>query len=165
MPRCFREANLIRIAHLVADSAAKKGLVGLAPRTTMAALFALACATGTAEAGQEISVFDPVGSYGTYPSSINNKGAVAGDYQDSQGDYHGFVRSPTGGISAFDPTGSTETEAAAINWRGDVAGSFRDSDNVFHGFVRGSDGTIAAFDPTGSAGTYAVAINHSGLVA
>jgi hypothetical protein len=41
-----------------------------------------------------IKKFDPVGSVGTTPASINGSGAITGWYADSNQVAHGFVRTP-----------------------------------------------------------------------
>ena len=38
-------------------------------------------------------VFDPDGSTGTFANNINGKEQVVGFFTDSEGNYHGFLRS------------------------------------------------------------------------
>ena len=47
------------------------------------------------------------GSYnGTSPSSINDLGAIVGNYDDANGFSHGFLRSPDGKFTPFDVPGA-----------------------------------------------------------
>ena len=45
------------------------------------------------QADGAVKTFDPSGSTGTYPVSINKKGSVAGFYYDENNVNHGFLRS------------------------------------------------------------------------
>ena len=73
------------------------------------------------------TTFDPSGSTGTFAYSINKRGSIAGDYHDSSGIYHGFVRTADGTITSFDPSGSAGTFAYSINGKGVIAGDYMDS--------------------------------------
>jgi len=89
---------------------------------------------------------------GTVAYSINSEGAIAGQYQDGQFIYHGFVRSPDGVITTFDiprvQVGANQGPggSANINDAGEIAGYYVDGNNVNHGFVRYPDGKIKTFD-------------------
>lgn len=112
-----------------------------------------------------ITTFDPPGSSQTYAFGLNDKGAIAGDYEDAGGVFHGYVRAASGKITTFDPAGSTGTEAFAINNKGAVTGFYYDGTHTGHGFVRAVDGTIATFDPSGSIYTEGDGINDTGVIA
>ena len=43
---------------------------------------------------------------GTYPSSINNWGAITGSYQDTNNTFHGFLRYPNGSFTTFEAPGA-----------------------------------------------------------
>src|SRR5436853_342841 len=58
---------------------------------------------------QAITSFDPPGSVGTFPSSINDAGEITGSYRTSDGAAHGFVRDASGTITSFDAPGSFST--------------------------------------------------------
>jgi hypothetical protein len=81
--------------------------------------------------------FDPPGSVGTAPSSINDTGAITGRYSDSKNALHGFVRQPDGSITSFDPPGSAgNTAPSSINDMGAITGYYWDSNQHVHGFLR-----------------------------
>lgn len=93
---------------------------------------------------------------GTVPVSINDFGAVAGQYQDSSLVYHGFIRYPWGAFVTFEVNGAAQTpfggtQALSINNWGDAAGFYVDAaNNATHGFVRSWQGEFQSFDPAGS---------------
>jgi hypothetical protein len=78
-----------------------------------------------------------MGSTATFASGINRAGVISGEFKDSSGTSHGFVRNAKGKITAFDPAGSSSTYAASINKSGSIAGAY-DADNGqrTHGYVR-----------------------------
>ena len=85
-----------------------------------------------------ITTFDAPGSQSTGPSSINAKGAIAGNYSDANGP-HGFVRSKQGTIVVFDYPGATNTGAPSINDFGVITGSYQYQNNanaVGFGYLR-----------------------------
>ena len=78
---------------------------------------------------------------GTYPSNINDSGAITGSYQDVSNVFHGFVRAPDGSITTFEAPGSGTgafqgTVPESSNAEGTVTGYYQDANNVYHGFVR-----------------------------
>jgi hypothetical protein len=75
---------------------------------------------------------DPMG---TYTVAINNSGTVAGDFTDSSGIIHGFLRIADGTFTPFDPKGAITTHISTINNKGAIAGFYVTKDNVLHGFV------------------------------
>ena len=108
-----------------------------------------------------ITVFDPPGSVVTEiptAASINNAGAITGDYWACSADLstcsiHGFVRTPNGRYLVFDAPGAGPdgysyqgTYPQGINDLGDVSGYYIDVNSVFHGFVRSASGSITTFD-------------------
>src|SRR6516162_8866902 len=86
----------------------------------------------------------------TSPSSINQAGEITGDYTDTGGRFHGFLRSPWGAFTTFDPPGSVETFANSINPAGAITGTYNDASLVSHVFLRAPDGAFTTFDPPGS---------------
>jgi uncharacterized membrane protein len=115
-----------------------------------------------------ITTFDvPGDTDGTEALSINNKGAVAGNWFSAGS--HCFVRHFDGKITSFDVSGSTRTVVERINYAGSVAGYYADNHFRYHGFVRAADGTITSFDAPGAAtkqgrGTFAYSINDTGAI-
>jgi hypothetical protein len=110
---------------------------------------------------------------GTFPSAINNAGAVIGFYVDSNNVIHGFLRTAKGDYHSFQAPGADTTPASlrgtspsSINDLGVIAGSYTDVDGFVHGFLRSPDGKITSFDIPGGGGyTFPQAINLEGNVA
>ena len=123
--------------------------------------------------------FDAPGAvYGTYVSSINDRGEAVGVYIDGNFVYHGFLRSPQGVITTFDaPNVSTTgygTFGNAINDEGVLVGDYTNSNFNYGGFIRTPDGKFVTYrapkactggDPDGCEGTGFAAINALGVVA
>jgi len=96
---------------------------------------------------------------GTVAFSINNRGEIAGQFQDPNLVFHGFVRYPDGNITTFDAPGAGTgafqgTLGEGINPAGEIDRYYYDADNVGHGFLRTPGGAITTFDAPG-AGTQA----------
>jgi hypothetical protein len=96
---------------------------------------------------------------GTVAYAVNDRGVTAGQYQDSNYVFHGFVRYPNGAFATFDAPGAGTqayqgTLAWDINWAGTTAGTYIDGSGVYHGFVRSPSGQFTSFDPPGSIHTY-----------
>ena len=103
---------------------------------------------------------------GTVAYAINSEGAIAGQFQDAKGIYHGFLRSLSGQFTIFDIPGlkagaNQGTAGENINDAGEIAGIFADKKNGQHGFVRHADGTFETFNPPNSIAT--VVALESGL--
>ncbi len=86
-------------------------------------------------------------------------GRITGNFIDSNGVNHGYLRAANGAITTFDVlvagTGSGQgTVPEGIDWSGAITGQYIDSNGVNHGFVQGSFGAITTFDAPG-AGTAA----------
>lgn len=105
---------------------------------------------------------NPGDNGGTVAYAINNSGAIAGQFEDTNFVFHAFIRYTNGAIVEFDApnAGSTAnasppqgTIAANINSRGDTAGYYFDSAGNEHGFIRYRDGDIVTVDPDNSLGT------------
>ncbi len=96
---------------------------------------------------------------GTLAYSINDWGAVAGQYEDPNLVFHAFIRYPNGSFVTFDAPGAgtgafAGTVALAINIEGDTGGYYADNSGTFHGFVRSKGGPAVSFDPSGSVATF-----------
>lgn len=146
-------------------------------------LFAAAIAKTDA---QQLITFDEPNAtagplVGTEAQSINDWGTITGDYADSNGGVHGFVRTADGKYASFDAPGANPSPGynclyfaggtcpQAINDLGAVAGFEGDANGVFHGFVRAADGKILTFDATGAGtgageGTFPFGINVWGAI-
>jgi hypothetical protein len=107
-------------------------------------------------------------SQGTFPTSIDVSGRIAGYYVDANFAGHGFLRARDGTITTFDPPGSLSIDVNSINAAGTITGEFlviEGRSEVYRGFVRAPDGTITTFDPPGSGSTRAFSINSAGAIA
>jgi hypothetical protein len=98
---------------------------------------------------------------GTFAYSINDLGVIAGQFEDSNTIYHGFIRDAYGFFTTFDAPGAGTkpnqgqgTYAFSINLEGATTGIYIDENNVYHGFARSPFGVITSFDPPGSVYTY-----------
>ncbi len=96
---------------------------------------------------------------GTFPSGINNSGAITGFVRDSNAARHGFLRTPSGTFISFDdPAAGTcsascgsigngqGTRAYAINPAGTIVGFFTDNSAHCHGYLRAANGTFTQID-------------------
>jgi len=115
---------------------------------------------------------------GTFPSSINNGGAITGNFIDSKDLNHGFLRSPEGEFITLDAPGAKSIAAAgygtvpeSINDAGAVTGHYIDARDVTHGFVRSPGGKFTALDAPGASstaafgyGTLPESINDAGAI-
>src|ERR1700722_14934136 len=137
--------------------------------------FAVVCAIGLLPNWQTHAAtyvkFDAPGAgtqsaQGTTPESINSSSAISGEYIDSGGVEHGFVRATDGTITSFDPTGSVQTFASDLNDSGTLTGDWADSNSFYYGYLRTADGSITTFEgSSGSPFTDSSSINNLGLVA
>jgi hypothetical protein len=134
------------------------------------------------DAGGTITPFDAPGAgtgsgQGTFVNTVDcltDGRATVGDYIDSNGAYHGFVRAPDGTITEFDSPGAGTgpgqgTQPTGINEAGTIEAPYIDSSGVWHGAVRAADGTFTTFDVPGAGtgpgqGTIAGNINASGAI-
>ena len=107
-------------------------------------------------------------------SGLNQWGAIAGIYTDSNNVYHGFLRSPTGQFTTFDApgagTGSYEGTGCpsdcptGLNDSGAIMGTYIDSNSVYHGYLRTPVGKIVTVDPSGSVFTWSSGMNDLGAI-
>jgi hypothetical protein len=113
--------------------------------------------------GKTISFDGPEADFGTFATSINNFGLIAG-YYSVAGLTHGFLRSVDGTLASFDVTDSTSTTPNSINAHGAIAGyAYVNGADV--GFVRDAAGAVTTFSaPADVGGTSALAINDKGVV-
>ena len=123
---------------------------------------------------QSFATFDAPGAQGTVAVSINQNGAIIGDYLDARGASHAFLRAPDGIITTFDAPGAGTgliqgTFALSINQKGAITGYYIDASSVYHGFLRAPDGAFTTFDAPGAGtglgqGTVALSINRNGAI-
>jgi hypothetical protein len=108
-------------------------------------------------------------------AGLNQFGAIAGIYTDSNTVYHTFVRAPNGKFTSFDApgagtgnsqgTGCPSDCPVSLNNFGAVTGVYIDAANVFHVYLRSPGGNILTVEPAGSAFTFPAGINDLGLIA
>ncbi len=137
-------------------------------RTGAGVLFALlAIAAQPSAWGQTFTTFDPPGSQGTSPVSINPAGQITGNYFDANFTTHGFLRASDGTLTSFDaPAASHGTFPAFITPQGLIVGTYFDANFITQPFLRTKDGTFSSF-ATPQLGNFgaAASINSSGAVA
>ena len=84
---------------------------------------------------------------GTSPNSINDLGAITGNYDDANGFSHGFLRTPEGKFTSFDPPDASGygTFPKVINIEGTIVGTYTDSNYSFRAFLRSPDGKFTTW--------------------
>ena len=94
---------------------------------------------------------------GTVAVAINDFGVIAGQFEDANITFHGFIRYPDGSFVTFNAPGAGAvpgqgqgTLAYSLNLEGTTAGIYFDASGIQHGFVRSPFGKITGFDPPGS---------------
>jgi hypothetical protein len=102
-------------------------------------------------------VFPATVNIKTRSININDRGAITGNYIDSNNVSHGFLRSPEGEFITLDAPGASSAEGSfdgtfpsSINNDGTITGSFIDSKDLNHGFLRSPRGEFIAFDAPGA---------------
>jgi hypothetical protein len=116
------------------------------------------------------TTFDPPPSTGEspIPDSINESGAITGDYVVcscvGRGccEIHGFVRDPQGSFTAVDVPGGFATSPRSINERGAITGFYFDGNGNAHAFMRHAQGAFTLFDFPGSVDTVVGTITPAG---
>jgi hypothetical protein len=108
-------------------------------------------------------------------AGLNQFGAIAGIYTDSNTVYHGFLRTPDGNFTSFNApgagTGNSQGTGCAsdcpvsLNNSGALTGVYIDAKNVFHVYLRSPEGNIVTVEPVGSAFTFPAGINDLGTIA
>jgi len=137
-------------------------------RTAAGVVFALlAVAAQPAVWGQTFTTFDPPGSQGTTPVSINPAGQITGSYTDASFATHGFVRTTDGTITSFDAPGADHgTFPALITPQGLIVGIYFDANYSTQPFLRAHDGTFTTFQiPSAGAFIYALVASSAGATA
>jgi hypothetical protein len=155
-------------------------LKGMATRTRPSLVLAVNLATlwfaysvDGNEPEKNIIVFDVPGAQGTQAVAINPQGTITGNYFDSSGLGHGFLRARNGTFITFDPPGVTtapglNTAPWGINPAGTTAGWWYTNlgSNFFvHGFLRTPDGAFTTVDVPDASQTWVYDINATGTVA
>jgi len=104
----------------------------------------------------------------TIAFGINNRGQVAGYYDDETGRTHGFVRGRSGHYRTIDFPGAYATAATRINDRGQIIGDYFTTKKRFNqGLKRGfllDHGRFTRINVPGSDSTEAVGLDDHGRV-
>jgi hypothetical protein len=99
-------------------------------------------------------------------SGLTDGGAVAGSYTDSNGVYHGFLRTGSGKfIDPIDPPGSVNSFVIGLSFKNVVGGYYVDSSGFYHGFVFRAPGTYVSFDAKNAFNTGANNMDPAGAIA
>ncbi len=77
---------------------------------------------------------EPPGAIDSIALSINDRGQVAGWYDDALGNTHGFIYYQ-GILTTIDPPGSLASEVTSIDNDGVIVGDYIGADGVDHGFI------------------------------
>ena len=104
---------------------------------------------------------------GTAPICINQGGVIAGDYYDSTGTPHSFVRDAGGQITEFDAPDLIDSYTSGINGKGQIIGSgtyFTRQGGFSTGYLRNRSGLFLHIAPAGAVNTAPVGINGSGEI-
>jgi hypothetical protein len=135
-------------------------------RTGAGVLFTLLAISAQPSAwGQTFTTFDPPGSTGTSPGSINAAGQIAGSYVDSSFATHGFVRDNDGTITSFDVPGAVFVQTIVMTQQGVIVGLYFDDAFNSHIFERAKDGAITNLEfPSPGAFVYAIVVNTAGEI-
>jgi uncharacterized membrane protein len=112
---------------------------------------------------QSYTIYAVPGStqYSTYSGGINDKGQMVGQFEDTNGVWHGFLKEGET-YTTIDPPNTTWTYAEAVNNSGTIAGSWNNLSGWSEGFVRTSDGVFTVVDVPGGLETLIVGINDRG---
>jgi hypothetical protein len=87
--------------------------------------------------GNIVSFGVPNADGGTFPSAINDRGVIVGNWYDSDEASHGFTRDASGNITVFSvPVTNHDTYPFSINNTGRITGYYRDAGFEYRGFVR-----------------------------
>jgi probable HAF family extracellular repeat protein/YD repeat-containing protein len=105
---------------------------------------------------------DAPGAADTQPTGINNRGQVAGQYQDADGRFHGFVWEQ-GRFRTIDAPGAVATSLADVNDREQLLGTRVEPDGTFRGFVL-ERSRYTTFAPPGATVVAPFDINNRGQI-
>jgi hypothetical protein len=120
-------------------------------------------------AGVPTPVILPSGDTSWNPAAINDQGDVAGQFEDSNFQFHAYLRVNDGTFTAFDPPTGGVSGISRINDADETIGEFIDGQNRLHGFLRTVDGVFTQIDAPGPSGeatylTNLYGINSSGAM-
>jgi hypothetical protein len=116
----------------------------------------------------QITLFDYPLAFSTFPTGINDKSVIVGDYDIGIGGLAGapltgFLRQPDGALSKIQVPGASETVVEGINNAGDVVGYYQ-TGTATHGFLLDGGGYVT-IDVPGASSTEVTGINNHGELA
>src|SRR5258708_4653906 len=123
-----------------------------------------------AGAPANIVAFDPPGAMFTIVRGITTAGVVAGQYEDSNGAFHGFTYDTKGNFVIIDAPGAGKlsyqgTRLLGVSESGEICGYYIDSTQNTHGYLRNTSGVFTTLDAPNSNGTLPTGVNDSEEVA
>jgi hypothetical protein len=86
--------------------------------------------------GAGTGAYQGTGCSSDCPVSLNDWGAITGNYIDANSVPHGYLRSPEGKIVTVDPQGTIFTWSSGLNDSSTTTGYYVDANDVYHGFLR-----------------------------
>jgi hypothetical protein len=106
---------------------------------------------------------------------LNQFGAIAGIFTDTNNVYHGFLRTQDGNFTSLNApgagngsgqgTGCPSDCPVSLNNKGVLTGVYIDENNGYHVYLRSPEGNIVTVTPSGSTFTFPAGINDLGTVA
>ncbi|MCT9081326.1 hypothetical protein [Streptomyces fulvoviolaceus] len=118
--------------------------------------------------GRYTTIEAPQAGVQVFPTGINNRGTVVGEYVRTDVRESGLLRHPGGRITTFDIPGARGTEANQINDRGQITGTFSLDTPIVnnsarpHGYVL-DHGKVTRIDFPGAHSTSVSAVDNRGL--
>lgn len=126
-------------------------------------LLALAGSPATARAQYAFTTLDVPDGVATYADG-NSVGRIVGEFDDADGNTHGFIRSRGGAFTQFDVPGSSGyTSINGVNANGEMSGIYGTEDGRFHGYFW-RNGKVTTLDPEGMDFSIAAFLNSKGQV-
>ena len=98
-----------------------------------------------------------------FVSGINGVGDIAGAYDDTCCNLHGYLVTHDKVFTPLDYPGAVRTIADGLNGSDIVVGVWRDANKLFHGFMWES-GIFTPIDAPNSTSTYTLGINSSNVI-
>ena len=117
---------------------------------------------GPVKAEYRFTTYDVPGSTRTAING-NSTHEIAGEFDDADGNTHGFVLSKRI-LTQIDAPGAVFTTVNGINANGETSGIYIDASGTFHGYFRSKKGVFTTLDPPGAIRTQAEFLNAQGQV-
>lgn len=128
----------------------------------MLGMLVLCSAPGLARAQYDFTTIDIPGATATFANGDSSH-AIAGEFDDADGNTHGFVLNKRDFSQIDNPNAEGYTSVNGINARGDIAGLYIKNDQFFGYFLH--KGEFTTIDPSGSGFTVIGSLNARGQIA